>query len=154
VRLRNHCCRGKIISISFWSMRVCVSAIKRGWVRACAWVREGVVMCAWDRAYTCAFSLIYPACKSHASYCLRPLWFYHVLRLYLKWHGFRRKSCWTWSMFWFYLQTLYKIFPIIRRIQRNIVINVKTSLCKVPVILAGLEWNLKLLERFPKKLKY
>ena len=32
---------------------------------------------------------------------------------------------------------LFEIFLILRRIQRDIVINVKTSLCKVPVIPVG-----------------
>ena len=34
---------------------------------------------------------------------------------------------------------LSKIF--LRRIQRDIVINVKTSSCEVPVILVGFQWN-------------
>ena len=31
----------------------------------------------------------------------------------------------------------FETFLIVRRIQRDIVINVKTSLCKIPVILVG-----------------
>ena len=36
-----------------------------------------------------------------------------------------------------FLQLLFEIFLILRRNQRDIVINVKTSSCKVPVILIG-----------------
>ena len=36
-------------------------------------------------------------------------------------------------MFWFSLQFLFETFLILRRIQRDIVINMKTSLCKVPL---------------------
>jgi hypothetical protein len=38
-------------------------------------------------------------------------------------------------VFWFALQVLYEGFLILRRIKRDIVMNVKTSSCKVPVIL-------------------
>ena len=53
-------------------------------------------------------------------------------------HDFRKKitghkTC----VFGFYLQLLFKTLLILRRIQRDIVINVKTSTCKVPVILVG-----------------
>ena len=40
-------------------------------------------------------------------------------------------------MFWFSLQLLLETFPIIKIIQRDTVINVTSSLCKVPVILVG-----------------
>jgi hypothetical protein len=38
-------------------------------------------------------------------------------------------------LFWFPLQLLFEIFLILRRIQRDIVICVHMSLCKVPIIL-------------------
>ena len=41
----------------------------------------------------------------------------------------------TKCVFWFSLQHLFETFLILRRIQRDVVINVKTSSCKVPVIL-------------------
>jgi hypothetical protein len=40
---------------------------------------------------------------------------------------------------WFTLELLFETFLILRRIQQNIFINVKTSSCKVAVILIGLE---------------
>jgi hypothetical protein len=53
-------------------------------------------------------------------------------------HDFRKKKKdIEHKMFWFSLQLLSKIFLILRRILRDIVINVKTSSCKVPVILVG-----------------
>ena len=41
-------------------------------------------------------------------------------------------------VFDFSLQFVFKTFLILRRIQRDIIISVKTSLCKVPVIFVGL----------------
>ena len=40
---------------------------------------------------------------------------------------------------------------LLRRIQRDIVINVKTSSCKVPVIFVGFSWTLDILHRFSKQ---
>jgi hypothetical protein len=53
-------------------------------------------------------------------------------------------------VFWFSLQFISKTFFILKRIQRDI-INVSTSLCKIPVILVRLCWNLHFLDRFSKK---
>ena len=54
----------------------------------------------------------------------------------------------------FSLQILFEIFLILRRIQRNIVINVKTSSCAVPLfcrILVKLEFSRQI---FGKNLRY
>jgi hypothetical protein len=45
-------------------------------------------------------------------------------------------------------------FLILRIIQRDTVINVHTSLCKVHVILVRVQWILNFLDRFPKKVKF
>ena len=48
----------------------------------------------------------------------------------------KKKSCWKYNTcFDFFLQLLSKTFLILRRIKRDIVINVRTSSCQVPVIL-------------------
>jgi hypothetical protein len=84
-----------------------------------------------------ACSLIYPACNA-PRYChLWPLWFQHVLRHYvINTTIFEEKKLLnTECVFWFFLQSLFKIFLILTRIQRDTVINIKTSSCKVPVTL-------------------
>ena len=54
------------------------------------------------------------------------------------------------SMFWLSLQCSSKTFLILRRILRDVK-NVKTSSCKVPVILVGFYWNVSFLNLFSKK---
>ena len=62
----------------------------------------------------------------------------HFSTLAHKRHDFRGKKLLIIKcVFWFSLQLLFGTFTILRRIQRNIVINVKASSCKVPVILVG-----------------
>ena len=54
-------------------------------------------------------------------------------------------------MFLIFSRNLFKIFLILRRIQRDIVINVKTSLCKVTVVFVRFQLNLNFLNIFSKK---
>ena len=58
-------------------------------------------------------------------------------------------------MNWFYLHFVSEIFSILKKIQRNNVINLHTSSCKVPVILSYFNENLIFSTHFRKKiLKY
>jgi hypothetical protein len=81
----------------------------------------------------------YSACNAHAPYChLRPTWLCHNFPHYLV-NGmiFGRKLLNTICVFWFSLQLLSETFLIPRRIQRDIIINVHTTSCKVPIFLVG-----------------
>jgi hypothetical protein len=70
------------------------------------------------RARSCACSFHYLACNAHAPYCLQPLALSH------KHHDFRGK-------------VLFQVCLILRRIQRDILLNFKTSSRKVPALLVG-----------------
>jgi hypothetical protein len=130
---RNHCCRGKVINITnFVCVCVCVCvfcARQRGRVLVC------VVVGARVRAYT-SCSLPNPAYNA-PPYCHpRPLWLHNNFRHFLI-NGkiFGNKLLQIKCAFWFSLQLLFETFIILRRIQRDIVINIETSSCKAPVIL-------------------
>jgi hypothetical protein len=116
----------------------CVCACSHGWGHACACVRPCV--CGYTSAGVClrVCGLTYPSCFAQAPYCLRPLWLHHIFRHYLI-NGtiFGETLLNTKCVFLFSLQLLFETFLILRRIQRVIVINVKTSSCKVPVIIVG-----------------
>jgi hypothetical protein len=88
---------------------------------------------------------------------LWPFCLYHIFRHYLingKIFGKNftgHKSVYFNSLCNFYFET----FLILIRIQQDIVMNVKTSSCKVPVILVGFYWKLSFLDIFFwKKLKH
>jgi hypothetical protein len=49
------------------------------------------------------------------------------------------------------LQLSFQTFLILRRIHRDIVINMETSSCKEPVIFVGFERNLNFRDRFSEK---
>jgi hypothetical protein len=56
-------------------------------------------------------------------------------------------------VFWFFLQLLSRIFLIIRTVERDIIINVKTCSCRVAIIFVEFWWNLSSHNRFSKKKK-
>jgi hypothetical protein len=61
-----------------------------------------------------------------------------------------RKIYWTLNVFWFSLQLLSETFVILRRIQRDITINVHRPSREVPVIRVRFWLNLNFLDRFSK----
>jgi hypothetical protein len=137
---RNSCCIGKTKSITYL-LSVCVLAC----VGVGAWTRVSV----WRMC-----SLTYPACN-WLQYChLRPLWLHQIFLHFLTDGAIleKKKFLDMKCVFWIFVQLLPKIFLILRRIRRNIVINVKTSLCKVPVILVRFYLNLTFLDRFFEKI--
>jgi hypothetical protein len=78
-----------------------------------------------------------------------------VLLYYIFPHNFRKGTN-SAQKYWVYLNFLYnlclKTFFILRRIQRSIFTNVKTSSRKVSTVLDILEWTSNFLERFSKNL--
>jgi len=79
----------------------------------------------------CVCSLSYPGCKAHAPHyvaivgCLDVPYF---STLSLKLHDFRK------ILVVFSLQLVFEAFLTLRRTERDVIINVLTSSCKVPVI--------------------
>jgi hypothetical protein len=84
-------------------------------------------------------------------YIVWPLWLHHIFRHYLI-NGmiFGKTLPNIKCVFWFSLRLWFEKFLILRINQRDIVINVATSSCKVPVIIVGFEWTLNFLDTFSK----
>jgi hypothetical protein len=88
-------------------------------------------------------------------YChLCHLWLYHISQRYpTKATTFGEKLLNT-KLFWCSIQILSETFLILRRIGRNIVINVLRFLSKVPASLFRLLWHSIFFDRFKKIFKY
>jgi hypothetical protein len=118
--------------------------------------RVSVTIVAVENQYyifcVCAYNLNHLACKAHAPYCpLWPVWLYHIYSFYLINGTIFRKKLWNRKcMFWFSLRILSETFLILRRIQRDIIINIHRSSCKVLIILVRFWWNFNFLNRFSK----
>ena len=111
-------------------------------------------MRAW--AYACApvALLIQHARNARAPYCIVicGLWLHHIIRHYvINDTVFGKKLFNIKCVSRFSLQLLSKTFLILRRMQQDIVINVKTSSCKVPVIFVGFKSYMNFLDTFSKK---
>jgi hypothetical protein len=76
----------------------------------------------------------------------------YISTLSHKRQGFRKKKTLLKIkvMFWLSVQLLSEIFLILRRIHRDITINVHRCSCKVPVSLVRFCWNLQFLDSFSK----
>ena len=110
----------------------------------CACVR--VCLCVCGKGYGCtgagvclrACSLTYSVRHLQAPYCLQRLWLHLIFRHFINGVIFGKKKLLNIKcVFRFSLQLLFETFLVLRINQRDIIINVKTSSCKVPVILVG-----------------
>ena len=128
--------------------RLCVSACVRecGYPGACACACKYVHVALLILHATCMLQVVTSFVAP-----LSPPFFRHYL---INGAIFGKTLLSTKSVFWFSLQLLSKTFLILRIIQRDIVINVKTSSCKVPVILERFWWNFNFLDRYSKKPKH
>ena len=121
-----------------WWMHASASVLARVWVHDAG-------------LFLRACSLTYPARNAHAQYCLQSLAPPCFSSVSHKRHEFRGRVTEYEIMFWFSLQLLFETFLILRRIQRDIVINLKTSSCKTRLVLVGFQLNFNFLYIFSKK---
>ena len=115
---------------------VCVCARARGSACVCGcWCEcTGVGVCL----RVC--SPTFPTCKAHEPYSLLPLWLRHIFgHHFINGTIFGKKVAeQNMSVFFFFAeQMVSEIFLILKRIQRDSVVNVKTLSYKVLVILIG-----------------
>jgi hypothetical protein len=116
-RSRNHCCRGKVMSY----ICVCVRACTHARARAC--------------------SLAYPVCKAHDPYYIAICGLsgfttlFHIISQTARFSKKKKKGIEHKMCVLNFSTNLSKTFLILKRTQRDIVINVKTSSRKVPTVL-------------------
>ena len=128
--------------------RQCTHSIKLRYVRSTI---VAVEISTYYVVCVCVCSLRYPTCNVHMSYCrLCPVRSYNIFPHYLINGTIIKKKMNTNCVFWLPLQILSQTILIIRRTQRDIILNVHRYPCNVPVILARLQWNLYFPHRLQK----
>jgi hypothetical protein len=102
----------------------------------------------------CVCGLHYPECKVYATFCchLWPVWLCRVFSHYLINARFSEKR--LLNKLRFSLQIWSKIFLVLRRIQRHVIINYIRLHVKYTLFLSDFLNKLNFLDRFSKKLKY
>jgi hypothetical protein len=102
--------------------------------------------------WVCVCSLSYPAHNAHAPHYIVVCGlfgssiFLHLSRLQHDFRGekLQDKKC----VFWVSVHLVAEIFLILRRVQRDIIITVDNSSCKIPVILVRFWWKLNFLAKY------
>jgi len=74
----------------------------------------------------------------------------YIFTLSHKWHDFRKKYYSTQNVCFDFLYIFCENFLFLRRIQRDAILNVHRSSCKVPILLVRFEIDLNFLDRFLK----
>ena len=103
--------------------------------------------------YSC---LSYPACKAHF-FCvelnshLQPTWLYHIFTHYLINGTTSAKTFLNIKCLLIFSPNLSEIYLILRRIQRDIIINLHMSSCKVSIVLVRVQPNLNFHDRVFEK---
>ena len=128
-------CPRKTVSIIYLCVCVCARArarelscvCQRSWACACACVHVALLIQHATRIRHIVTSFVAPLAPPHFSTLSHKGTILET----------KKKSLNIKRVFWFSLQLLSRTFLFLRRIQRDIVIKVRTYSCKVPVILVG-----------------
>ena len=123
VRPRNNCCHLKAMRITY------PESLSAAWGIQYAMRMHDIVICALP-------ALLYFSTLSHKLHCFRKKRVLNIKRL-----------------FWFPAQFLFETFLIVRRSERNVIINVHMCSCVVPVILVRFLCNLNFLDMFSQNIK-
>jgi hypothetical protein len=132
----------------------------RVWLRARGIVSARVRACRYSSAL--AYAIVRVALLTLREKRMRPIILSYVTSLASPYFStlshtrrdFRKKKLLNINyLFWLSLQTFLENFVIMRRIQRDIVINVKTSSCKVPLFLPDFKESWNFSTDFRKKFK-
>jgi hypothetical protein len=114
-----------------------ICAVEKQYWPVCVCVRVGGRVGVFMRVRAC--SLAYPACNAYAPYCdvICGLGLHRIFRHYLINSVILGEKLWNIKcVFWFSLQLLSKTFLLLKRIYRDIVINVKRLHAEYPLFLS------------------